>query len=255
MREKMDEQPKKQKKRKKRSKFGYYLYAVIVLFLTIANVTLGTYLLTYVQGIKVYGTKYSNSAKIVEWIKQDPLTQNSIYAVAKHAFGKEAIPPYLQQVKVGWAKPWELKVTVQEKEIIGSVLSGNSYVYFAKDGTVMRVESGLIEGIPVVEGIDADKTALYEPLHFVNEKQFSYLVSVIEEVQKVNLKPDRIVWEEDSMNLYFEQICVKMGKLNYDEKVIQIPPILEKLTDEKGTVHLEHYNEMSTNISFEKDEE
>lgn len=252
MREEKEEQSKRRKRRKKRSKFGYYLYAIIVLFLTIANITLGTYLLTYVQGIEVYGAKYSNSMDVVEWVKDDPLTRNSIYAVLKHRFGKQQLPSYLESVKVSWGKPWELHVTVKEKEIIGCVLSGNSYVYFSKDGTVMLVESGKIEGVPVVEGVDTGSAALYEPLEFRDEKLFTYLVSVTEEVKKNKLEPDRIVWEEESMNLHFEQICVKLGKMNFDEKLIQLPPILAELVGKKGIVHLEHYNEMSSNISFEE---
>ena len=73
---------------------------------------------------------------------------------------------------------------------------------------------------------------------------------ISEEVRKEELAPDRLVWEDDSMNLYFGEICVQLGKLNFDEKLIQLPPILEKLEGKKGILHLEHYNEMSSSISF-----
>ena len=69
------------------------------------------------------------------------------------------------------------------------------------------------------------------------------------------MEPDRLVWEDDSMNLYFGDICVKLGKLNFDEKLIQVPPILKEVEGKKGTFNLEHYNEMSSWISFEEEEE
>ncbi len=73
------EERRPSKRRKKKSKFGYYLYAVVVLILTVTNITLAILLLTHVQEIEVTGTRLSEKEAIVEWIKEDPLTNNSIY--------------------------------------------------------------------------------------------------------------------------------------------------------------------------------
>ena len=54
------------------------------------------------------------------------------------------------------------------------------------------------------------------------------------------------------MNLYFGEICVQLGKMNFDEKLTQLPPILEKLEGKKVTLHLELYSELSNSISFEE---
>ena len=248
-----EQQPKKRRKKKKR--FGYYLYAVTVFVLTLAIFIVATFLLTYVQNIEVTGTKYSNDYQIVEWVKEDPYTFNSLYAVGKFKLGYYELPSYLEDVSVGFKSPWELRVKVQEKQIVGCILSENSYVYFSDDGTVLQKGSEIIEGIPVVEGLEVSNIVLYEKLKIKDEKVFSYVVSISEEVKKNELAPDRLVWEEDSMNLYFDGICVRLGKLNFDEKLIQVPPILEEVEGKKGTFHLEHYNEMSTWISFEEEEE
>lgn len=252
--EEPEEKPKKRRKKKK-SRFGYYLYAVVVLLLTLAIIVVALFLLTYVQKIEVEGTKYSKESQITEWIKEDPYTINSLYTVGKFKFGSYELPSYLESVKVGFHTPWELKVTVQEKQIVGCILSDNAYVYFSDDGTVLMKGSEVLTGIPVVEGLEATHTELYETLEIGNEKVFSYVVSISEEVRKEELTPDRLVWEDDSMNLYFGEICVQLGKLNFDEKLIQLPPILEKLEGKKGTLHLEHYNEMSSSISFVEEEE
>lgn len=249
-RDENDERPKK--RRKKKSRFGYYLYAVIMLILTLANITVATFLLTYVQDIQVTGTEYSEEQDVIDWIEEDPLTANSIYAGLKYKLGSYTLPTYLESVSVGWNAPWKLWVKVQEKEIIGCILSDNVYVYFAEDGTVLVKGSDIIDGIPVVEGLEAENIKLYEKLEIGNEKVFSYVISISEEMKQVELSPNRLVWEDDSMNLYFDEICVQLGKLNFDEKLIQLPPILEELEGRKGTLHLEHYNEMSSSISFEK---
>lgn len=251
--EDLEQQPKKRRKKKKR--FGYYLYAITVFILTLAIFIVATFLLTYVQSIKVTGTKYSRDYQIVEWVKEDPYTFNSLYTVGKFMLGYYELPSYLEDVSVGFQSPWELRVKVQEKQIVGCILSDNAYVYFADDGTVLQKGSEIIEGIPVVEGLEVSNIVLYEKLKIKDEKVFSYVVSISEEVRDNELEPDRLVWEEDSMNLYFDDICVCLGKLNFDDKIIQVPPILEEVEGKKGTFHLEHYNEMSSWISFEEAEE
>ena len=122
-RDEQDERPRK--RRKKKSRFGYYLYAVIMLVLTLANITVATFLLTYVQDIEVTGTKYSEKQNIIDWIEEDPLTANSVYAVLKYKFGSYTIPIYLEDVNVSLKAPWKLRVKVQEKEIMGCILVDN----------------------------------------------------------------------------------------------------------------------------------
>lgn len=248
--EEIEEQPKKRRKKKKR--FGYYLYAFVMLVLTIANITLATFLLTYVQKIKVTGTNFSTDTQIVNLVKEDPFTINSIYAVLKGKLGSYEVPAYLESMKVGWNTPWGLHVKVEEKQVAAGILTNNAYIYFAEDGTILTKGTEVLDNVIVVEGVETKKVALYEPIQVKDEKLFSYILSISEELEKNELFPDRVVWEEDSMNLYFGEICVQLGKLNFDEKIVQVPPILEKLEGKKGILHLEHYNEMSTSISFDE---
>lgn len=238
--------------RKKKRKFGYYLYAIVMLMLTIANITIATLLLTYVQKIKVTGTKFSTDSQIVSLVKEDPFTVNSIYAVLKDKAGSYAIPQYLEDMKVSFDMPWGLQVKVKEKQVAAGILTNNAYVYFAEDGTILSKGTEVLDDVAVIEGAKTKKLVLYENIELKEEKLFSYIISISEELKKNELIPERVVWEDDSMNLYFGEICVQLGKMNYDEKIVQVPPILEKLEGKSGILHLEHYNEMSTNVSFEE---
>ena len=250
-----DTKGKKKKRRKKKSKFGYYLYAVTVLLLTIINITLVALLLTQVQGIEVKGTKYSQESDIVAWIEEDPLTINSLYTLWKFKFGQYTLPVYLEDVDVSLSAPWKVKVKVQEKQMIGCILVDNSYVYFDAEGLVLKTGSEYDAEIPLIEGLKVKEAELFEYLDVENQKVFSYIVNVTEEMKETELSPDRLVWEDSSMNLYFEQVCVKLGKSNFAEKILQLPPILEELEGKRGTLHLEHYTKDTTSISFEKREE
>ena len=235
------------KRKKKKSRFGYYLYAFIVFILTIVIILVASFLLTYVQKIEVVGTEYCSEDKIIKCIEEDPYTMNSLYTYWKYKSGGFAFPETVEQVKIELKAPWALKVTVKEKKIVGCLFSGEQYVYFAKDRTVIWKDAEMLEGIPVVEGIEI--TAINE-----NEKLFSYVENVSKEVQKNKLYPDRIVWEEESMNLYFAGVKVQLGKTNFDDKLLQLPPILAELEGQNGVLHLEHFSDVSAGISFEKEE-
>jgi len=179
---------------------------------------------------------------------------NSLYTFWKHKAGGFTFPDTVEHVKISFGAPWELKVSVKEKKIVGSILSGQQYVYFSEDRTIIWQGSEMLDGIPVVEGLAVGTVTEGEPLQIENEKVFSYIINISKEIQKNKLSPDRIVWEEDSMNLHFEGIKVQLGKTNFDDKLVQIPPILAKLEGQTGVLHLEHYSGVSTGISFEKEE-
>ncbi len=255
MREETEERTKKKRRKKKKSRFWHYLYAVVVMFLTVANITLAALLLTHTQNIQVTGTKNSTKNEITSWIKEDPLTTNSLYTYFKFRTGSYSLPIYLEGVTVKLTAPWSVKVAVREKSIIGCMIMGQSYVYFDADGLVLQKTTSYDETVPLIEGMEIEEAGQYEKLKVNNEKVFDCVVEISKEIEKHELAPDRLVWDEDGMNLYFEQICVKLGKSNFGEKVLQLTPILEKLKGESGILHLEHYTLDSSNISFEKNTE
>lgn len=249
--EEMEEKPRKRKKKKG---FGYYLYAVVILILTLANITLATLLLTHVQKIEVTGTQYSDKESILEWFQEDQLTKNSLYAFWKMKTGSYTMPEYLESVECQLRAPWEIRLKVKEKQIMAGIKSDNSYSYIDKEGFVLVKSSEMMEGVPIVEGVPVKKVQQFKTLEVKDKKIFSYIDSVVEEIEENQLSPDRIIWENDSMNLYFEEICVSLGKSDFDEKLVQLASILDlaQLKGKSGTLHLEHYNKMSTSISFEE---
>lgn len=240
------------KKKKKKTKVWDCVYAFVTLTLMIAIIVISILLLTHVQKITVTGAKYSESSTIISWIKDDKYTSNSLYTLWKFKSGRYELPVYLEKVEVGIRMPWELTVKVTEKQIMGCVLTDDAYAYIDEEGLVIEKGTSMIQDIPVIEGLQVSNVKKYEKLKIENEKIFGYIVSLTKEVQKNELTPERLVWADDSMNLYFGEVCVKLGKSSFYEKLLQLPPILEKLEGKSGILHLEHYNQMSTSISFEQ---
>ena len=243
------------KTRKKKKRFGYYLYAVVILVLTIVNITFGTWLLTYVQNIYVTGNEYISKQEIEDWVKEDPMTVNSLYTLWKFKTGSYKLPAYLKDIDMHLKAPWAVEFKVEEKEMIGCLVEGTAFVYFDEEGLVLSKSTEYDENIPLIEGIKAKKTGQYEYMKVDDKKVFSYLVDVVDEMEKNKLTPDRITWEKDSINLYFESVRVNLGKTNFAEKIEELPPILEQLQGKDGTLHLEHYSVDSKSISFEKNDE
>lgn len=239
------------KRRRKKSKFGYYLYAVVVLLLTITNITLAVLLLTHVQKIQINGTEISKEEDIRAWLTEDPMTVNSLYTVFKYKTGSYELPVYLEDVKVSLKLPWEVQVDVTEKDIIACLFYKNSYVYVDSDGLVMKTSPDYDGKVPYVGGIDIQKAEQFKVLTVKDKKVFTYIQDIIYEVRRNEISPDQIVWEDDSMNLYFGDVCVELGKMNYDVKIAELPPILETLNGKAGVLRMEHYSETGDSISFE----
>lgn len=228
-------------KRKKKSKVGYYIYAVAILILTIANLGIGMWLLTYVQAIDVKGNVVGEKSEIISWIQEDPMTVNSIYTLCKFQGKSYKLPIYMESVNVTLKAPWKVQVEVKEKQMIACVPEGRAYVYFDSDGLVLKKITQYDGSVPLIEGAVFTNTGQFEYLQSEDEKQIPCIVSITQELSRIKMSPERIVWDEEGMNLYFDNIRIQLGIGRFNEKVVELSPILEKLEGKKGIVHMEHY--------------
>ena len=229
------------KRRKKKSKIAYYAYAILILVLTISNLGIGLWLLTYVQKIEVVGNVIGEKSEIVSWIQEDPLTINSVYTYYKYQGDSYQLPIYLERVDVTLKAPWKVQVKVKEKEIVACIAEGRAYVYFDKDGLVLKKTSVLDENVPLIEGATFQNTGQFAYMQEQDEKTLECIVNLVQELAKTQINPDRILWDEEGMNLYFGDIRVQLGTNKFNEKIVEVPPVLEKLPGKKGIIHLEHY--------------
>ena len=240
-------------KRKKKSKFGVYLYAITIIVLTVVNLTIAMLLLTHVQNIQVVGNELSKKEDIIAWIREDKFTTNSLYTTLKFKTGSYKLPIYLKSATVRLTAPWKIKVKVEEKEIIGSVVEGNEYVYFDEEGLVLKKGFEYDASVPIIEGLQVEEAEQFQYLKVENKKVFSYIVEITKEIQKNKLNPDHIVWAEDSMNLHFGEISARLGKSNFGKKIVELSAIIEKLEGKHGIIYMEHYT--SGRISFKENVE
>ena len=71
---------------------------------------------------------------------------------------------------------------------------------------------------------------------------------------KYNLAPDRVVCVDSGIAVYFGGVEVLLGEENYEARLAQVDPILEKIAEQypgaSGTLHLENYSDSSSAVRF-----
>ena len=218
--------------RRRKKKKSHRVYAAVVLVLGLAIIAAILFLLFYVQKIEVSGNDYVTEQEILETVQEDEFSINALYILGKYALGK---------------------VSVKEKPIVGYIQNGDTYSYFDKEGLVVLESPSLIEGIPYIEGIGMGEVKLYQHLESKNKKIFQQILETSREITKYELDPDRIVCEEDVICLYIGRIRIRLGKNVSAVKIAQIQPILEKIGDKEGTLHLENYSEVRKTVTFQEE--
>ena len=241
--------------RPRRKKKSHKIYAFFVLFLGCVIMIVAVFLLFYVQKITVKGNEYTTEQEIIEAVRNDRYSVNTLYILGKYALGKGEVPPCLQRMKVRMEAPWRLRVTVEEKRIAGYIQNGDKYAYFDKEGLIVFESAALIEGLPYIEGIDVGEIKLYQRLKSDDTRIFEQILEASKEAAKYELSSAKIVCEGDEICLDIGKIRVCLGKNVSAEQMAQVPPILEKLGEREGILHLENYSEMKGTITFEAAED
>lgn len=238
------------KHRKVQKKRKYGLYALLVGLIAAAILALSVFLLFHIQKIEVTGIEMLTQQEVSDWVKSDTMSDNSLYVLWKSKFRPDKLLPMMKSAEISMKNPWTIKVKIEEHKLLGGILYENEYAYFDEEGTVLKKQTESIPGIPLVEGLGVKKVVLNHKVKAENRKVFSYVIQVGKVVEKWELSPEKIVFNGTEATLHFGTIAVNIGDENFDDRVAQITPILEKLQGKSGTVHLENFTMQSTLISF-----
>jgi len=250
MREEHHENENRPRKKKKSHK----IYAAIVLILGIIIICLSVLILFYVQRIEIKGNQYCTDKTIAEAVQNDRFSVNTLYVMGKYAMGKGEIPAGLESMDVKLKNPWTLSVTVKEKQSIGYIEYKKQRVYFDKDGLVLIQGLAIVKDVPLVEGIQFKNIKLHQTMECENPNVFGEISQTTQELKKQELAADRIVYIDERIHVYIGKVCVSLGLDVTSEKIAQVKPILKKLEDKEGTLHLENYSGGNDTITFAIDE-
>lgn len=252
--DKYQETQKKPRNKRKRKKKGLRLYALAVIILGLAIICLSILLLFRVRTIEVKGNEYTSDKEIVKMVQDDQYSVNSLYIFGKYIIGRGQVLPCFENVKISLKAPWTVRVTVEEKQIVGYMKNKKEYIYFDKEGFILKKSNEKMEDAVLVEGIQADSLELYESLKNGKSAVFEEILETTKELKKYDLDIKKIVCKDNRIYIYTKKVCISLGNTVSSEKIAQIPPIMEKLGKKKGTLHLENYSEDRQTITFNKGE-
>ena len=122
---------------------------------------------------------------------------------------------------------------VKEKEFLGYFDYQGEFLYFDEDGTAALKTTEVIPGAPFIEGLELNtkKVKMNKKLPVTDQDIFERIVEVTRLSNKYELSSDRLTCSDGGVNLIFGVVTVQLGKGNYEMKIAQISPILEKLNE------------------------
>ena len=242
-----------QMKKKKRRKVWPVILAVLLALIILAAVAV---LLFRTRSVEIEGNSYYSDNTIETWVNRDKLSVNTLYILVRYDLMDAELPAGVERFNVSLKNPWTVLVNVEEKEMAGYVDYDGAYLYFDCEGVAALKTKKLIEGVPYIEGLafDESEVEIGKTLHVEDDAIFGQIVDASENLRKYSLTPDRLSCAEGDIRAYFGVVEVLLGSGDYDVKLQQVPPILEKLAelypDTAGTLHLENYDSDSESISF-----
>lgn len=197
--------------------------------------------------------KYTND-EMINFIFKSDWDKNPFVLYYKTKYGKQETIPFVDEYEVEIVSFSSVKITVYEKKIIGYVSYMGTNMYFDKDGTVVESSGEVVEGIPLVTGLQFDTIILYEELPVGDDEIFSLILDTTQTLQKYGIGVDKLyISEGKEVTLYIGEIEVLLGKNeDLNDKIRSLNDMLPNLTGLSGTLDLRVYNENNTGYTFKK---
>lgn len=206
-----------------------------------------------VKNIIVEGNLHYTDDGIADIVTEGRFGNNSLYLSYKYKDREIRNIPFIETINVEIESPDTIHVYVYEKTLAGFVEYLGRYVYFDKDGIVVEVSNVKTAGIPEVVGIKFDYIVLYEKLPAADEDLFTKVLTLTKLMTKYGVNAGQMYFTPSGETvLYKDNVVIKLGTdENIDVKIMNLPPMLEKLEGMSGILKMENYNEETKRVSFE----
>ena len=204
--------------------------------------------------IEIRGNQKYTKEEMTAYIFKSDLDRNPFILYYKTKFGKQEKIPFVDEYEVKFTSLQKIKITVNEKKIIGYVQYKGVNMYFDKDGTIVESSTEEIENIPRITGLKFDYIVLDETLPVGDEKIFHLILDLTQALAKYEVGVDRIyISENQEVTLYMEQVVVELGK-NTDmvEKIQSLADMMPNLSGLSGTLNMKEYDENGNGYTFKK---
>lgn len=197
--------------------------------------------------------KYTND-EMINFIFKSDWDKNPFVLYYKAKYGKQETIPFVDEYDVEIVSINNVKITVYEKKIIGYVSYMGTNMYFDKDGIVVESSGRVLEGIPLVTGLNFESIILHEKLPVSDDEVFNLILDTTQTLQKYEIGVDKLyISDGKEVTLYIGEIEVMLGKnVDMNDKIRSLNDMLPNLTGLSGTLDLRVYNTNNTGYTFKK---
>lgn len=209
-----------------------------------------------IKKINITGSDKYTYDELYNYIFKDRNDKNMILFKHSDKRAPEIKIPFIAKVVMETKWPDTINITVYEKSMVGYIVYQGAYMYFDKDGVVVESSNQIVDGVPLVTGLNFNHIVLYETLDVPDESVFNSILDLKQYLDKYDIVVEKIsVSENSTFSIRIGDITVLLGKDDtyMSEKIYEISCMMEQFDGRKGTLDMEDYNEDSQYIILTED--
>ncbi|MBO4396459.1 MAG: hypothetical protein J5819_08960 [Eubacterium sp.] len=234
-------------------KLRYKLPLIILIIVAVFAILWFVFL---IRKVSVEGNTFFPENTVAETYQQHFWQKNVLTNLIMDALGFTEDPPYVRESELTYPSFGELHIKLYEKAILAGVKYSNHYIYFDKDGMVLKTTDEALADIPYFESEDVTDFTLYKTLTTGREELLPQMLNLSNRLTYYKIDWDRADFDESGYaSIYSGKVTIRLGRrTDYDEVVSILPDILKTAKDsgEKGTVDMTNYKAGSS-IIFKKE--
>lgn len=199
-----------------------------------------------VKKVTVEGNTYYSQSDMVEMFQSNLLERNilTFWFMEKCSLTPEL--DFVREYEVSYPSVNEIHIKLYEKSIVAGIAYSNQYIYFDKDGMVLRSAEQAVAGIPLFETKNLTTFTLYEKVQMEDEGLLEQIMNLANLFQHYSVKWDKVQFDEkNNAILTVGKIQVLLGKKdNYDEEISALSSVLENNSakeNQEGVFDLRNY--------------
>ena len=227
-----------------------------LILLIIAVVLAILWFVFLIREVSVEGNTFFSAEQVAESYQEHFWQKNVLTNLIMDGLGFTENPPYVREAELTYPSFGELHIRLDEKTILAGVKYSNHYIYFDKDGMVLKTTDESVPDIPFFESQDVTDFTLYRRLSTGREELLDQMLNLSNRLTYYKIDWDTADFDtEGHATIYSGKVTVKLGRrLDYDEVISILPDILKTAKDsgDKGTIDMANYKAGST-IIFKKD--
>lgn len=233
-------------------KMRYKLPLIIAIVVTVLLILWFVFL---IRDVTVEGNTFFTQEEVAETYQAKFWQKNMLTNMIGELFGLVDDPPYVREAELSYPSFGELHIKLYEKSILTGVKFANHYIYFDKDGMILKSSDKPEKGIPYFETDDVKDFTLYHKLSTGRAELIDQMLNLANRLTYYKVKWDRADFDKNGRaNIYSGKVTVRLGRRNdYDEVISILPDILKTAlkSKEEGEIDMENYKAGSP-IIFKK---